>query len=100
MRGFARGPGLRLGALIVLALVLTAVGGSAVAARHHHDGSGVYDERCPLQLLAAVDRAGLVVGVATATPVALVAGLAALVPGVRPARRPAADTRLRAPPAR
>ena len=100
MPGAPRGFTFRLLALAVLLLAVGVVGASAEAARHQHDAPGVYDDRCPLRVLAAVDRAGIVVAAATTTPVEAAAALAALPLVVRPARPPAADARFRAPPAR
>ena len=87
-------------AFAVLLLAVGVVVGSAEAARHQHGGPGVYDDRCPLQVLAAVDRAGIVVAAVTATPVEVAATLVALPLIVRPTPAPAADARFRAPPVR
>jgi hypothetical protein len=100
MPGSTRGLTLRLLALAVLVVAVGVIVGGAAAARHHHDGPGVYDDRCPLEALAAVDRASGVVAVVTATPVAIATALVALPIVVRPALAPAADARFRAPPVR
>ena len=93
-----RGLTLRLLALAVLVIAAGAIVGGAEAARHHHDRPGVYDDRCPLEALAAVDRTSGMVAVVTATHVEVATGLILLPGAVRPALAPAADTRFRAPP--
>ncbi|HEU4369907.1 MAG TPA: hypothetical protein VFV05_16915 [Methylomirabilota bacterium] len=93
-----RGLTLRLLALAVLVIAAGTIVGGAEAARHHHDTPGVYDDRCPLEALATVDRTGGVVAVVTATHVEVAADLVLLPRVVRPALAPAADSRFRAPP--
>jgi hypothetical protein len=100
MPGASRGLTFRLLAFAVLALTVGVIVGGAEAARHHHDGPGVYNDRCPLQVLAAVARASGVVAVVTATAVEIATALVAPALVVRPAPVPAADARFRAPPVR
>jgi hypothetical protein len=85
--------------LVLLALVGAVVAG-AVAARHHHDGPGLYRDWCPLEALATVDRTASLVGAVPATPIEVVAALVVLLLVARPALAPVADARLRAPPLR
>jgi hypothetical protein len=95
-----RGLPARALALLVLLAVAGALIAGAVATRHHHDGPGLYDDRCPLEALAAVDRTGGLITVATTTPIEVVAALLVLLLVARPALAPVADARLRAPPVR
>lgn len=98
MPASTRGLTLRLLALAVLVIAAGAIVGGAQAARHHHDAPGIYDDRCPLEALATVDRTSGVVAVVTATHVEVATGLVLLHAVDRPALAPAADTRFRAPP--
>jgi hypothetical protein len=100
MPASTRGLAFRLLALAMLVIATATIAVGVEAARHHHDAGGVYDDRCPLEALAAVDRTSAVVTVVTTTPVAVAAALVAPPSVVRPALTPAADTRLRAPPVR
>jgi hypothetical protein len=95
-----RGLPIKCIALAVLLVVAGALVAGAAVARHHHAGAGLYDERCPLQALATVERPGSVIAAVTATPVEVVAVLAAVFVVVCGPLPPAADARLRAPPAR
>jgi hypothetical protein len=91
----------RLLTLTVLLVVAGALVGSAASARHHHDGPGLYLDRCPLEALATVDRisSGLV-AVVTATPVEVATALVVPLLVARLGLPAAADCRLRAPPVR
>jgi hypothetical protein len=100
MPASTRGLPIRVLALAILLLTAGALGAGAEAARHHHDGPGVWDDRCPLQSLAALERTGAPIAVAPGVPVEVAAALLAVPAAVRPALAPAADTRLRAPPVR
>lgn len=95
-----RGLSARILALVVLLAVAGAIVAGAAAARHQHDGPGLYDTRCPLEALGAFARTGGLVLVASVVPVEVAGALAAMLLVVRPTPTPAADTRLRAPPAR
>ena len=95
-----RGLSTRALVLLVLLTVAGAVVAGAVATRHHHDGPGLYDDRCPLEALAAVDRTGGLAAVVTATPIVVVSARLLLRRVARPGLAPVADARLRAPPAR
>jgi hypothetical protein len=95
-----RGLPARALALLVLLAVAGALIAGAVATRHHHDGPGLYDDRCPLEALATVDRTGSLTAVVTAAPIEVVAALVVLLLVARPALAPVADARLRAPPLR
>jgi hypothetical protein len=90
----------RLLALAVLLAVLAAVVGSAHAAPHRHDGSGLYSAQCSLVDLATVDRHAAVVPVTDSAPLVAVAELAPVHRDGRPRPAPAPDVRLRAPPSR
>jgi hypothetical protein len=95
-----RGQGARLLSLAVLLVVLGAVVGSAQAAPHRHDASGLYNPQCPLVDLATVERHGAVVPVADAAPLAAVTTLAAVHADGRPRPASTAHVRFRAPPSR
>jgi hypothetical protein len=95
----ARGPLLRCVTLAALLLLAAGVLAAPLAAEHAHEHEdGVNDSDCPLAALAAIDsQAGITVAPAPA-PHLVVAALAVLpLPG-GPARPPASDVRLRAPP--
>ena len=95
-RGFA----FRLLAFAMLVIATGTIATGVEAARHHHDEGGVYDDRCPLEALAAVDRTSAVLTVVTTTPVEVATVLVAPPSVVQPALAPVADTRFRAPPVR
>jgi hypothetical protein len=95
-----RGLPFRFLAVAVLLAVAGVLAAGAAAARHHHGGPGLYDDRCPIEALATLERSAGVVTVVTATPVEAAAPLSDAFLLVRPALSPVADARLRAPPAR
>jgi hypothetical protein len=96
-----RGLPLRFLAVAVLVAVVGVLVAGVAVARHHHDGPGLYDDRCPLEALATVDRisSGIVAAVA-ATPIEGATTLVVPLVVARPGLPAAADARLRAPPAR
>ena len=101
MSRVTRGLPLRFLALAVLVAVAGVLVAGVAVARHHHDGPGLYDDRCPLEALATVDRtsSGIVAAV-TATPVEVATTLVVPLLVARLDLPAAADARLRAPPAR
>ena len=101
MSRVTRGLPLRFLALAVLVAVAGVLVAGVAVARHHHDGPGLYDDRCPLEALATVDRtsSGIVAAV-TAPPVEVATTLVVPLLVARLGPPAAADARLRAPPAR
>jgi hypothetical protein len=96
-----RGLPLRFLAVAVLLAVAGVLVAGVAVARHHHDGPGLYDDRCPLEALATIDRtSGRLVAAVTATPVEVATALAVPLVVARRGLPPAADARLRAPPVR
>lgn len=100
MPASTRGLAARLLALAILVTSAATIAAGVEGAHHRHDKGGVYDDRCPLDALAAVDRTSAVLTVVTTPPVEAATALVAPPSVVRPALTPAADTRLRAPPVR
>jgi len=96
-----RGLPLRFLAVAVLLAVAGVLVAGVSVARHHHDGPGLYDDRCPLEALATVDRtsSGIVAAV-TATPVEVATPLVVPLLIARLGLPAAADAQLRAPPVR
>jgi hypothetical protein len=90
----------RLFAAVVLVIVVGVLFGGAHATAHRHDGPGFYDASCPLAALGAVDRNGGGVPLTASTPLAMAISLVAIALVGGPVLTPAADARLRAPPAR
>jgi hypothetical protein len=96
-----RGVPLRFLALAVLVAVAGVLVAGVAVARHHHDGPGLYDDRCPIEALATVERTSSgVVSAVTATPVEGATTLVVPVLVARLGLPAAADARLRAPPVR
>jgi hypothetical protein len=98
----SRGLPLRFVALAVLLAVAGVLVAGVALARHHHDGPGLYNDRCPLEALATFDRSSSsgIVAAVTATPVEVATTLVVPVLVARLGLPAAADARLRAPPAR